>query len=76
MKNMLKELLSPDAIKCIYRGNFTKGQAGLYFGVGETEIQKLIDKGELPINFQKGEERISRAACDRYLQNKEYRKVV
>ena len=72
MKVLLNELLTPDMVKVIYRGNFTKKQAALYFGVGEDKIQKLIDRGELAVNFQGGNERISRVVCDNYLRKNEY----
>jgi len=76
MKELFKQILTADAIKVMYRGNFTKKQAALYFGIGEDKLQKLIDKGELAVNFQDGEERISRVACDNYLKSKEYKKRV
>lgn len=72
MKTLLSTQLTPDMIKVLYRGNFTKKQAALYFGFGEDKLQKLIDNGDIAINFQDGNERISRVACDNYLRNNEY----
>ncbi|OGV06743.1 MAG: hypothetical protein A2499_02865 [Stygiobacter sp. RIFOXYC12_FULL_38_8] len=72
MKTLWEKLLTPDMAKVIYRGNFTKSQAALYFGIGELKLQKRIDSGELAVNFQDGNERISRIACDNYLRKNEY----
>ncbi len=71
---ILKDLLSPDAIKCIYRANLTLSQAALMLGVGIPKLQKLIDAGEIGINLEDGEIRISREEIFNYLRRKTYYK--
>ncbi len=70
LKKLAKNLLTPDQQKVIYRLNYTKKQAALALGIGVDKLQKKIDRGEIAVNFEEGEEKISRAECERYLANK------
>ncbi len=64
---MLKELLTPDQIKLLYRGNFTVPQAALYLAIGEQKIDWLIKQGEIGVVLIDGHRYVSRAECDRFL---------
>jgi len=62
--------LQPDHIKCFYRLNFTKTQAALVLGIRLNALQKKIDDGEIGINLEKGEEKVSRCEIENYLRSK------
>ena len=69
LKPLMSQLLTPDQLKCLYRGNLTKDQAALYIGVGVAEIQRLIDAGEIGLNPHNSDCRISKRELDNYLEN-------
>ncbi len=70
---MISELLTPDQIKLLYRGNFTIPQAALYLGVGEMIMEGLIKQGKIGVNLIEGHRHISRAECDRFLNENTHR---
>jgi excisionase family DNA binding protein len=68
--SLIKDLLTPDQIRVMYRGLYTFDQAALYLGKQKAFIKQEVAAGRIQISVIGGKRMIWRKTLDDYIQER------